>query len=85
MTDSKTAKKPPSEARGDCSICKGWVNDGRGGTSHRNGENKVTYKHNKDTQHHHFAIAVLVGQHTAKQRQQIYYKQEIRESLTSPF
>lgn len=25
-------KKSPAEAKGDCTICKGWVNDGRGGT-----------------------------------------------------
>ena len=27
-----TEKKSPAEAKGDCTICKGWVNDGRGGT-----------------------------------------------------
>lgn len=26
-----TKKKSPAEAKGDCTICKGWVNDGRGG------------------------------------------------------
>lgn len=32
MTNSQTTKKkPPREAKGDCTICKGWVNDGRGG------------------------------------------------------
>jgi len=29
---SATEKKPPMEAKGDCTICKGWVDDGRGGT-----------------------------------------------------
>ena len=29
---SATKKKPPMEAKGDCIICKGWVDDGRGGT-----------------------------------------------------
>lgn len=27
-----TKKKSPVEAKGDCTICKGWVDDGRGGT-----------------------------------------------------
>lgn len=25
-------KKSPAEAKGDCAICKGWVDDGKGGT-----------------------------------------------------
>lgn len=33
MTDNRTTeKKPAAEAKGDCTICNGWVNDGRGGT-----------------------------------------------------
>ena len=32
-TDNRTTeKKSPAEAKGDCIICKGWVDDGRGGT-----------------------------------------------------
>lgn len=27
-----TEKKPPMQAKGDCAICKGWVDDGMGGT-----------------------------------------------------
>ena len=33
MSDNRTIeKKSPAEAKGDCTICKGWVDDGRGGT-----------------------------------------------------
>ena len=33
MTDNRTTeKKSPAEAKGDCAICKGWVDDGMGGT-----------------------------------------------------
>ena len=33
MTDNRTpSKKSPVKAKGDCTICKGWVDDGRGGT-----------------------------------------------------
>lgn len=32
MTDNRmTAKKSPIEAKGDCTVCKGWVDDSRGG------------------------------------------------------
>lgn len=32
MSDNQmTEKKPPAEAKGDCTICKGWADDGRGG------------------------------------------------------
>ena len=32
MTDNRTTeKKSPAEAKGDCTICKGWADDGRGG------------------------------------------------------
>lgn len=32
-TDNRmTVKKSPAEAKGDCTICNGWVDDGRGGT-----------------------------------------------------
>ena len=33
MSDNRTTeKKPPFEAKGNCTICKGWVDDGMGGT-----------------------------------------------------
>lgn len=31
MSDHYDEKKPWYEAKGDCTICKGWVDDGRGG------------------------------------------------------
>lgn len=31
MGKRMSEKKSPTEARGDCTICKGWVDDGRGG------------------------------------------------------
>ena len=31
MTDHHDEKKPPFDAKGDCSVCKGWIDDGRGG------------------------------------------------------
>ncbi len=33
MTDNRTpSKKSPAKAKGDCTICNAWVDDGRGGT-----------------------------------------------------
>lgn len=33
MADNQTTeKKSPAEAKGDCTICNGWVIDARGGT-----------------------------------------------------
>ena len=31
MSDHHDEKKSPIEAKGDCTVCKGWVDDGRGG------------------------------------------------------
>jgi hypothetical protein len=31
MNDRHDEKKSPIEVKGDCTICKGWVDDGRGG------------------------------------------------------
>lgn len=32
MTDAiHVEKKPPIEAKGDCTVCKGWIDDGHGG------------------------------------------------------
>lgn len=32
MAARTSAQMSPAEAKGDCTICKGWVDDGRGGT-----------------------------------------------------
>lgn len=32
MNDHNNKKKPPIEAEGDCTVCNGWIDDGRGGT-----------------------------------------------------
>ena len=36
-----------------------------------NGKGQITHKHDEDTRGHHLAIAKLVGEHAAKQRQEV--------------
>ena len=50
----------------------------------RHRQDEVTDEHDHNAQHDHLAVAVLVGKHATKQRQQIHNEQEVGERLAGP-